>query len=196
MSMNPLSPSPLASLQGCVVAHIHVTNGAELEALSLAGPPANSRPMPTPGMFQEHALGRVYYVTARGQAYVVRTPEQPSMLQPADALPAGAALEELDEDEYDRALCILAEAADALESEDISVGIYEHDGHRYYVNEVGVYLIYGAPGARRFTAVTLPEMPAGAVMIEEDRLHELPAALYDAIDDVEESADASPQAQS
>ncbi len=196
--MYPLSRESLVQTPGRVVAWIHVTDGAELESLDCAGPAANSRPAPTPGMYQDEEGARVYYVTARGQAYLVRSPEAPSLLQPVDALPVAEAalLEELDEDAYDRALCILAEAADALESESVSVGIYEQDGHYYYVNEDGVYLLYGVKGARRFCAVTLPELPVGAQMVAEDQMHELPAALYLAIDDVEERADASPQVQS
>ena len=193
--MYPLSRESQVQAPGRVVAWIHVTDGTEFESLTSAGPAANGRPTPTPGMYQDDEGARVYYVTARGQAYLVRTPEAMSMLQPVDELPF-AALEELDEDAYDRPLCILAEAADALESESISVGIYAHEGHYYYISEIGVYLLYGVKGARRFCAVSLPELPVGAQMVPEDQMHELPAALYMAIDDVEERADASPQVQS
>lgn len=194
--MSMYHPSkPLASVNSArVVARIHVTDGADLEFILDAGPAANGRPMPTPGMYRVET--RTYYVTARGQVYLVRAPGAAVQLRPVAALPSSSALTTLDDAEYDRQLCILAEAADALDAESVEPGIYECEGHIYYVNGAGVHMLYGANNGRRYSAVKLPELPVDAECITDDKLNELPSALYDAIAHIDQRADVSPQALS
>lgn len=190
MSIHVSTPTPVPSIRSAnfgVVVPIHVTDGADIVEF-MTGTAANGCPVPEPGMYGED--GRIYYVTARGQVYLVRTADALATLQMRESLPSGA--EPVEEDDYDRQLCILAEAADALDADAIEPGLYEGDGHLYYVGDAGVFLLYRAAGHTDFHTVGLAELPASAVRIDDDRLHTLPGRLFEAVDCIEETAERSP----
>ncbi|MEZ4426304.1 MAG: hypothetical protein R3A51_01285 [Nannocystaceae bacterium] len=170
------------------VARARVTDGGDLAFLR-AHSPANERPAPEPGFYELDE--QVFYSTARGQVYRVRTAAIAAMLEPVADLPEQA--EFVDEDDYDRQLCILAEAADALEAESIEPGFYTRGEYLYYVSEDCTHLLYLVEGEAEHRVMPLAELPPGAAPIACAAW--LPREAFAAAARIDEQVDLSPQAQ-
>ena len=128
---------------------------------------ANENPPLGPGLYVVDE--RLLYVTSAGRVFIVRD-HAAVQLTPVDELPGDA---EPCEFELDRELCIVAEAADALEDERVQPGVYTCGGYFYFVSERGVFLLYGELAQ----PVDLPTLPCGAVPFDA----ELPAAVMKSI---------------
>ena len=156
----------------------HTSNGiartvanARIADFIPSGPAANDNPPPGPGLYTLDE--RLLYVTSAGRVFIVRD-QVAVQLTPVDDLPEDA---EPCDFELDRELCIVAEAADALEDERVELGVYAYGGHFYFVSERGVFLLYGDLAQ----PVGLPTLPRGAVLFTA----ELPPSVMASISTLE-----------
>ncbi len=163
----PTHTTPLAST--CTLARTRVITGAELSNFGCLAA-ANVRPTPEPGFYCDESQSCIYYVAASAHVYLLRTPKFRALLQPADdceAVLLNAQL--LDDEACDRELCLLAEAADAIEAERIADGFYTHRETLYYVSLARVFAFEQAADGPTWHAREVVELPQRAEMLEEDQ---------------------------
>ena len=117
---------------------------------------ANERPPPEPGFRRGDDV--TFYTTARGCTYVVLNVTGRPCLIPCDHTP------ECDEVEVDTpSLCALAEAADQIDAE-LEDGWYALRFVLFFREGSSTRLVY--PTEHGFRAITIPEVPVGAVWVD------------------------------
>ncbi len=172
----PTHTTPLASSR--TLARTRVISGLELQRFALPTA-ANVRPTPEPGFYRDEQGTSIYYVAASGHAYLLRSPSCRALLVPADNADAIVLNGELLADEAcDRELCLLAEAADALESERIEDGFYRHRGELYYVSLSRVFVMEQAADGPAWQAREVVDFPHQAQLLDDSERGALMLTLW------------------
>lgn len=169
--------TPLATRRASL-ADTHVITGLDLQKLG-GGLAANVRPTPETGFYRDGTTADIYYVAGSGQAYLLRTPGVRALLQPAeDAEAMLFASVSLRDEEVDRELCLLAEAADAIEAERIADGFYSYRDTLYYVSLSRVFLFEPAAEGPAWKSSEVVDFPRQATALEEDEVGALMLTVW------------------
>jgi len=169
--------TPLAPRRASL-ADTHVITGLDLQILG-GGLAANSRPTPETGFYRDGTTADIYYVAGSGQAYLLRTPGVRALLQPvSDAEAMLFASVSLTDEEVDRELCLLAEAADAIEAERIADGFYTYRDTLYYVSLSRVFLFEPAAEGPTWESSEVVDFPRQATPLDEDEVGALMLTIW------------------